>query len=88
MEDDDASDEGLNNPAYHICATWQEHRLHGNYPEAGGYSDQDPSLVIEDWGYVNTRFNWWFATLNDMGDNDNGALFDEPGGDVKGWQEL
>ena len=43
---------------------------------------------MEDWGFLNVRFNWWFATLNDMEDNGNDALFDEPEDDVKGWEEL
>lgn len=85
MEDDDASDEGLHNPAYHICATWQEHRLHGNYPEAGGYGDQDPSLVMEDWGYLNMRFNWWFSTLSQLDRDDDLFRTDEAAPD---WSDL
>ncbi len=85
-EDDGDDDEGLNNPADYVAATWQEHRLHHTYPQSDGYDNQDPSLM-HDWGYLTSRFNWWFANLSAL-DGDDDALFDEPGGDVKGWQEL
>jgi hypothetical protein len=86
-DDDDASDDGLHNPVDYALRTWQEHRLHDSYPEPGGLNDQDPSLVMEDWGFLNARFNWWFATLSDM-DDGGGDLFAEPDGDLPDWGDL
>ena len=86
--DDDEFDGGLNNPADYVLGTWAEHRLHDVLPEPGGFNDQDPSLVMEDWGLLNQIFNRWFARLSDDDGDDDDDLFDEPEGDVKGLQEL
>jgi len=85
--DDDADDsepDGLNNDLGYVISTWQEHRLHDAYPEAGGYNDQDPGLVQHDWGVLNMRFNYWLNWLKDS-DDDDALDFDD---DAPDWREL
>lgn len=40
--------EPIANDVNYVIDTWLERKLHGLYPEAGGYNDQDESLMY-DW---------------------------------------
>lgn len=45
----------LLNDVDYVVRTWFEHRLHHLYPAAGGYDDQDQTLM-RDWGVLNLYY--------------------------------
>lgn len=63
-------DWGLNYGAREALTTWLEHDRYGTLPEMGAYNDQDPQLVMEDWGVINRRYNELWQLLIDHKDDD------------------
>lgn len=55
-------DFGLFYPLDYVISTWNEHRQHGNYPQAGGYDDQDWRLVQHDWYVMSERYSHLLLT--------------------------
>lgn len=53
----------LNYPYPYVVRTWLDYRKFGIYPEAGGYNNQDPMLVIHDWGLMNERYSLAYDDL-------------------------
>lgn len=46
--------------------TWLGYRNHGTLPEPGGFNDQDPQLVIDDWGVMNARYSFLARSIKTL----------------------